>query len=229
MDITVKAWAPFALFTKPETPVERVSYPIMTPPAARGVLGGIYAHPDMEWEIRHITALKPWWTTPRTPVQTIMLTRNEVKKSPSFITSMSDWNNGKLTVCNPCDDRVRVQRASLILCDVAYRICATVRGMSSDHVIKCINIAKRRLEKGQYYHKPYFGCREFACDVALSDGNEEPWDDFNMDCGFMIHEIMWPDTSRVKLFAAKIRKGVLHCDSTQKGPNGEPPVKLIGA
>lgn len=227
MDITVKAWAPFALFTKPESPVERVSYPIMTPTAARGLLGAVYAHPDMGWDIKHIAALKPWWTTVSRPDQMIMLTRNEVSSSPNFMKVKSDYEDkGILTVCHP--SKVRVQRASLILCDVAYRICATVRCNSRDHIEKCLKITRRRLEKGQFYHKPYFGCREFACNIALSNGNEPVWEDFDMDCGFMIHEIMWPDPNRLKLFVARIRKGILHCDSAHKGPNGEPPVKLIG-
>ena len=228
-EVKIKAWGRFALFTKPETPTERVSQPVLTPPAARGVLGSIYAHPNMEWDIRYITALRPWWLDrqPSNPVTTLALTRNEVKTTPSFTKA---FKNGKLEQCDVI--KHRVQRTSIILCNVAYLICATAKMKSQikgESPTKYAAILKRRVSKGQFYHKPYFGCREFACKVAPVTGNEEAWDNWNMDCGFMVHEIMWPNSQEVTLFPAKIQSGTLYCSSTQKGPNGQQAVKLIGS
>lgn len=148
-----------ACFTRPELKVERVSYPVITPSAARNILMAILWKPAIRWKVLKIEILKPiQWTNIR---------RNEVG------TKMSE-RSGSLYI----EDN-RQQRASMLLKDVAYRIHAdfdmTSEAGESDNYVKFAEMFKRRAKKGQYFHQPYLGCREFPCDFRLL---EKP----KMDC-----------------------------------------------
>jgi len=150
----VKVGGDFACFTRPEFKVERVSYPIMTPSAARGIYEAIFWKPQIRWEIREIRILKP--------LRQMALLRNEVEdrqgRRPFFV-----------------EDR-RQQRSSLLLRDVEYSIRAemTLRPHAVDPLAKYADQFRRRLERGQCHHTPYLGTREFAAWFEHTDGNETP-------------------------------------------------------
>lgn len=164
-----------ACFTRPELKVERVSYPVITPSAARSILMAILWKPAIRWKVLKIEILKPiQWTNIR---------RNEVG------TKMSE-RSGSLYI----EDN-RQQRASMLLKDVAYRIHAdfdmTSEAGESDNYVKFAEMFKRRAKKGQYFHQPYLGCREFPCDFRLLEKAEDglPLEDITQDFGFMLYDM----------------------------------------
>lgn len=164
-----------ACFTRPELKVERVSYPVITPSAARNILMAILWKPAIRWKVLKIEILKPiQWTNIR---------RNEVG------TKMSE-RSGSLYI----EDN-RQQRASMLLKDVAYRIHAdfdmTSEAGESDNYVKFAEMFKRRAKKGQYFHQPYLGCREFPCDFRLLGKAEDglPLEDITQDFGFMLYDM----------------------------------------
>lgn len=164
-----------ACFTRPELKVERVSYPVITPSAARNILMAILWKPAIRWKVLKIEILKPiQWTNIR---------RNEVG------TKMSE-RSGSLYI----EDN-RQQRASMLLKDVAYRIHAdfdmTSEAGERDNYVKFAEMFKRRAKKGQYFHQPYLGCREFPCDFRLLEKAEDglPREDITQDFGFMLYDM----------------------------------------
>ena len=150
----LKVWGENACFTRPEMKVERVSYDVMTPSAARGILEAILWKPAIRWQVTRIDVLKPIrWTSVR---------RNEVGAV------MSPRTNGLFV-----EDQ-RQQRAGLFLRDVAYVIHAffemTDKAGAEDNVKKFEEMFMRRAEKGQCFHRPYLGCREFAAQFRTLAG-----------------------------------------------------------
>lgn len=173
MGIDIKVWGDFACFTRPEFKVERVSYPVMTPSAARGILEAIYWKPQIRYRIQRIGILKlgSQWS----------LLRNEISSRQS--------NRGQPIIV---DDN-RQQRTSLILKDVEYRIQAWIEPRNGEtNIAKHLDCFRRRAEKGQYFHKPYLGCREFTADFEwlgkTSRGNNEPDPDLNISIGTMLYD-----------------------------------------
>ena len=141
----------------------------------------------------------------------------------------------------------RTQRNTLALLHVAYLIEATPiltaranrtrtrpsseeEGDGPDTVSKYVAMFQRRVRKGQAFHQPYLGCREFACAFAPPDGTERPLEGWCEDLGMMLYDLRFgPDGDNVPgYFKANICKGVLHCDTLAAGPNGEPPVRVLG-
>ncbi len=156
MSIQLEVWGDYALFTRPEMKVERVSYDIMTPSAARGLVEAIYWHPGLKWIIDRIHVCAP--------IRFTNLRRNEVK-STLFARSartVMERGKGELYLCTSDDIQ---QRAALLLRDVQYVIEAhfdmTSQAAPGDNPGKFQDIVKRRIKKGQFYHQPCFGCREF--------------------------------------------------------------------
>jgi CRISPR-associated protein Cas5d len=178
----LKVWGENACFTRPEMKVERVSYDVMTPSAARGVLEAILWKPAIRWQVTRIDVLNPIrWTSVR---------RNEVgatmsSRSGLFIDAID--NNGKL--------KNRQQRAGLILRDVVYVIHAnfdmTTKAGVDDNVRKFEEMFMRRAEKGQCFHRPYLGCREFSAYFELIPRGEAAPEsiDESRDLGFMLYDI----------------------------------------
>ncbi len=171
----LKVWGENACFTRPEMKVERVSYDVMTPSAARGVLEAILWKPAIRWRITRIDVLNPIrWTSVR---------RNEVGSV------MSPRATGLFI-----EDQ-RQQRAGLFLCDVAYAIHAflemTPKAGAEDNVRKFEEMFMRRAEKGQCFHRPYLGCREFAANFELfsSQAPEPKAIDESRDLGFMLYDM----------------------------------------
>lgn len=166
---------PNACFTRPEMKVERVSYDVMTPSAARGILEAIHWKPAIRWVIERIDVLKPirWESVRRNEVGSVMSPRTE----GLFI-----------------EDQ-RQQRAGLFLRDVDYLIHAhfelTPRAGSDDTVVKHEQMFWRRAEKGQSFHRPYLGCREFAADFVLLRDDDALPDSIpeSRELGYMLHDI----------------------------------------
>jgi len=168
--VAVKVSGDYACFTRPEFKVERVSYPVITPSAARGVLEAIFWKPEFRYEIRQIGIVKMG-------TQTSIL-RNEV-----------DARQGK----NPIlVERHRQQRSSLVLKDVEYIIRAemVLRDHATDPVYKYRDQFNRRLDRGQCHHTPYLGTREFAAQVDPPNG-QIPSGTLNVDLGTMLFDLAY--------------------------------------
>jgi CRISPR-associated protein Cas5d len=161
--LEVKVWGDFACFTRPEMKVERVTYPVMTPSAARGVLEAIYWKPEFRWLVREIRVLRE--------IRYFSILRNEVK-SPANLQlarSRAAGTGGYYAE----DDRA--QRNALVLRDVMYVIRADVEvspGVEEDPA-KFRDQFRRRVERGQCWHTPYLGCREFTAFFAPVAGDEQ--------------------------------------------------------
>jgi len=161
--IRLKVWGDYACFTRPEMKVERVSYDVITPSAARGILEAIYWKPQVRWVIERLHVLRP--------IHFTNLRRNEVASKASAANAKKAM---KGTLGHPLQliiEEERQQRAATILRDVCYIIEARFELLDvSEPVAKHYNIFKRRAERGQYFHHPYLGTREFPCDCAWVDG-----------------------------------------------------------
>jgi len=166
--LEVKVWGDWACFTRPENKAERVSYDVMTPSAARGVLEAIFWKPEFRWEIREIWVLKP--------IRHFSILRNEVG-SPASVRAAHGWQDSDGHYYADADnERGRTQRHSLILRDVEYLILADVvlAPHATDPVFKYQDQFRRRVNRGQCHHMPYLGCREFSAHFAPSDRSETP-------------------------------------------------------
>jgi CRISPR-associated protein Cas5d len=159
MAINVEIWGGYACFSRPELKVERVSYDLITPSAARGIIEAVCWKPAIRWVIDEIRVCNP--------IKFENIRRNEVKSKASI---------GKDYIAASDD---RAQRAAMVLKDVRYVVTAhfemTEHAMERDNEGKFAEMAKRRLRKGQFYHKPSLGVREFPADVQLiEEGDELP-------------------------------------------------------
>ncbi len=195
--VEVKVWGDFALFTRPEQKIERVSYEVPTPSAARGILEAIFWHRPMQWRIREIVVLKP--------IRHFSILRNEVKSR------MSERSDG-LSIT---DDRS--QRHTLGLRDVSYIIRADIwlppgavdRDGIPVTVEKYRAQFRRRVSQGKSFHRPYFGCREFAANFAVPDGTETPIM-LTDHLGRMLLDIAFGSKeNKPEFFEAQLKDGVL--------------------
>ena len=195
---------PLACFTRPEMKVERVSYEVMTPSAARAVFESILWKPQIRWRVQCIEVLRP--------IRWMNLRRNEVKSKvlmPSVVRAMQS-GSGQLGIDIEDD---HTQRASLLLRDVAYRIHADLEltERSTDPLIKYAEMFARRARKGQCVNQPYLGCREFAAEVVLveSDTPQPPPIDETRSLGWMLHDLDFsnPSDPQPRFFDAKLESG----------------------
>jgi CRISPR-associated protein Cas5d len=175
--VCVRIRGDFALFTRPESKTERVSYPVITPSAARGVLEAISWHPQFRWVVKEIHVLSE--------IKTMGILRNEVnsKIAPSRIDPYYA-------------DEDRTQRYSVCLRDVDYLIFADVelRKGCNDHPNKFREIFRRRVERGQCFHRPSLGCREFSAEFGLADGAPRPAANESFkDLGLMLWDMNYPE------------------------------------
>ena len=207
MSITVEVWGEYACFSRPEMKVERVSYDVMTPSAARGLLEAIYWHPGMRWIIDRIRVCAP--------IRFTNIRRNEVKDTISArkVKTVME-KGGELYLATP--DSIQ-QRAAMVLRDVRYVIEAhfemTDKANPSDNPGKFQDIIRRRLEKGQFYHQPCFGVREFpanfkAC-AEIPPCPEELRGE--KDLGWMLLDIDYSDPENIvpHFFHAVMHDGVI--------------------
>ncbi len=207
--ITIRVWGNYALFTRPEMKVERVSYDVITPSAARGIIEAVYWKPAIRWVIDRIHVLRE--------VQFANIRRNEVgsKISTRNVEQAMKGTRKTPLYLSATDDRQ--QRASMVLKDVEYVIEAhfemTARAGEADTPEKHYNIALRRLRKGQHFHQPYLGTREFPAQVELiEDGNIPPSPlRGERDLGWMLYDLDFSDPRdiRPQFFRAVLRDGVL--------------------
>ena len=158
--LEVKVWGEFACFTRPEMKAERVSYSVMTPSAARGVLEAIFWKPEFSWQVREIWVLNP--------IRHFSILRNEVNSKAAFATARG-WGR---TGGGYFADEDRAQRHTLALRDVAYLIKAdmALAPHATEDIAKYRDQFRRRVNRGQCYHQPYLGCREFVASFGPPDG-----------------------------------------------------------
>ncbi|MFB3886687.1 MAG: type I-C CRISPR-associated protein Cas5c [Thermodesulfobacteriota bacterium] len=218
----LEVWGDYACFTRPEMKVERVSYDVITPSAARAVFEAIFWKPAVRWHMRQIEVLAP--------IRWISVRRNEV----GII--MSDRSNGIFI-----EDQ-RQQRAGLFLRDVRYRLYAELEFIHPSRRAKVMNVVpdclhdeweneelrkdenpgkynaifERRARKGQCFNQPYFGCREFSCYFELVDdpvtaSTQFPPVDESRDLGFMLYDIDFsdPNSPQPTFFRAHMDKGLV--------------------
>lgn len=195
--IKIRVKGDYALFTRPEMKVERVSYDIITPSAARGIIEAVYWKPAIRWVIDKIHVLKP--------IEFTNVRRNEVSEKAS---------ERKPYLVAP---EIRQQRAALVLKNVEYVIEAhfelTDRAGPEETVEKHYNIVLRRLRKGQQFHAPCLGTREFGARVELiEDGERIPPSPLgDLELGWMLHDLDFSDSADIKpkFFKASLKNGVL--------------------
>lgn len=221
----------FACFTRPEMKVERVSYDVITPSAARAVFEAILWKPAIRWRVTKIEVLKS--------IRWISLRRNEVGAVVSVSNVKSAMNKGRGDLSLYVEDE-RQQRAGLFLRDVAYRIHAgfelcdpSGHKPNFPHLVKhpindadeqraaneantlpkFMSMFERRARKGQCVNQPYLGCREFACDFRLveSISAESPPIAESRDLGWMLHDLDFDNSAdpKARFFRAELKNGVL--------------------
>jgi CRISPR-associated protein Cas5d len=219
----LEAWGDFACFTRPEMKVERYSYPIITPSAARGIFDAIYWKKSygFYWQVEKVEVLKlPSY---------IALRRNEVKDKAPGDNVILRWKDGRAEPeplwadgdreQSGTDQKGRTQRQTMALKDVHYRIHAHLRFRDNGQDARTFDAQfERRAGGGQCYYQPFFGCREFPAFFALADA-ERPGPEpvrLDLDLGFMLYDVF--DLSRnndnqalpsISVFHAQLRKGVM--------------------
>ncbi|MBU1723063.1 MAG: type I-C CRISPR-associated protein Cas5c [Gammaproteobacteria bacterium] len=200
----------FACFTRPEMKVERVSYDVITPSAARAVFEAILWKPAIRWQVRRIEVLKP--------VHWINLRRNEVGCVVPAGAVKSAMKQGKGNLGLYVEDE-RQQRASLFLRDVRYRLYADFEMLDNNpqnNPVKFAEMFKRRASKGQCFNQPYLGTREFSCDFRLIEDDSHaavpPELQGRRELGWMLYDMDFADTSNPmpRFFQASMEDGVIH-------------------
>lgn len=234
----LEVWGDFACFTRPEMKVERYSYPVITPSAARGVFDAIYWKKSygFYWQIEKVEVLAP----PRY----IALRRNEVKdKVPSERTILA-WRDGKEGI-EPLwadgdrdllgsDQKGRTQRQTMALKDVRYRVHAHLRFRGNSVEAKTYDAQfERRASQGKCFYQPYLGCREFPAYFELNDAvkSDRSPVELNLDIGWMLYDVF--DLRRandsnvrpsISVFRACVASGVMNIP-----PYDDPGVKKAEA
>ena len=216
MPICLEVWGDYALFTRPEMKVERVSYDVMTPSAARGLMEAIYWHPGMKWIIDRIHVCAP--------IRFTNLRRNEVKSTISARSARTVMERGKGELYLSTSEDIQ-QRAALLLRDVRYVIEAhfdmTEKAAPGDNSGKFQDIVKRRIQRGQFYHQPCFGCREFPAQFRLCEEIPpcHPELDGERDLGWMLWDMDYTDPENIRplFFRARLQNGVLEIPTRNSG------------
>lgn len=227
--VRLMVWGPYASFNRPEMKVERVSYEVITPSAARGILEAIYWKPEFRWIIDRIRVLSP--------VRFTHVRRNEISVRIPARSVEAVMRRGSGSLGLAVED-YRQQRAARILRDVRYGIEAHVEvfeptendGTTLAHPeAKHLEAFKRRAGRGQYFHHPYLGCREFpAFFRLLRDGEEFPPCPPELrgerNLGFMLWDVLFREDpqggvvesnrgrrvrAEPRFFEARMREGVI--------------------
>ncbi len=212
--IAIRICGEYALFTRPEMKVERVSYDVITPSAARGIIEAVYWKPAIRWEIDRIRVLNE--------IQFTNIRRNEVSDKISTREAERRMNGATEPFFIDATAQ-RQQRAAMVLRNVDYIIEAhfvlTDRAGPEDTVEKHYNIVLRRLRKGQYHHAPCLGTREFPARVELVEGNPIPASPLKgtRDLGWMLYDLDFtnPKDIQPKFFRAELRDGLLDLRSPE--------------
>lgn len=207
----------YACFTRPEMKVERVSYDVITPSAARAVFEAILWKPGIRWRMRRVEVLAP--------VRWISVRRNEVGAVASVRNAQVAMNEGRGMLALYIEEE-RQQRAGLMLRDVAYRLWADLEMVSDEARAtpgKYLAMFSRRAEGGQCVNQPYLGCREFAArfrPTPIVEGgpygwqaaaDEPPAQAWTADLGWMLYDLDYavPSSPQPRFFRARVEGGVL--------------------
>jgi CRISPR-associated protein Cas5d len=190
MTVSVKVEGKYGLFTRPEFKTERVSYPVPTPGAARGLLENIFWKPEFSYQIREIWVLEP--------TQYVSLLRNEINKH-QLASTAKGWEKADGTGNFYADDTEdnRVQRHALCLKNVAYVIFADIilKSHANADIAKYQAQFRRRVEKGQCFNQPYLGTREFSAQFGPFKKEEdtkkrdESFKGQTIDLGYMLFDM----------------------------------------
>src|SRR4051794_34235600 len=200
-----------ACFTRPEMKVERVSYDVMTPSAARGILEAIHWKPAIVWTIDRIHVLKP--------IRFQSFRRNEVGVKMSADKAKSAMRSGSTAGLGLVIEDNRQQRATTLLVDISYVIEAhfdlTAKAEEGDTPAKHLSMFNRRAASGQCFHQPCLGTREFPADFRLLGESEPlppsllPEDQRNRDLGWMLYDIDFGNDHTSRFFRARLTDGML--------------------
>lgn len=206
MAIKMEVWGEYALFCRPEMKVERVSYDVPTPSAARGMIESVYYHPGLRWQVDRIHVLNP--------IAFTNIRRNEVAGKAQASTLLTAYNKGGPLPCIVRGEDTQ-QRAAMMLRDVHYvfeaHFTMTDKANESDNPGKFQDIVKRRLAKGACYAQPYLGTRECTAYFRLWEGEEIPAIDETRDLGYMLYDMDYTDPQDIvpTFFRAQMVKGVI--------------------
>lgn len=208
--IRVELWGDYACFSRPEMKTERVSYDVMTPSAARGILDSIYWYPGLTWNISSIKVC--------TPINFMNIGRNEVKSKvgrlPIDVITSTEPIEGKFYLSI---DRERQQRSSMILKNVRYVVEAYFT-IDPTCVYKCNpartqDIITSRIRKGKAFNQPYLGCREFSVNFAFPEKQHDCPESLKgeIDLGLMFYDFDYSDKKNIRplFFRAIMVDGVL--------------------
>ncbi len=209
MAIRLEVWGEYGLFSRPELKVERMSYDVITPSAARGIMESIFWHPGLRYVIDKIYVLSN--------IQYANIRRNEVKSKILSSKVKNAMQSGRIDDLYINTKEDIVQRAALVLKNPHYVIEShfdmTDKANASDNPGKFQDIIKRRISKGQCFHTPYFGCREFPVKYRLYDFDDVPtvYDEEVKDLGLMLYDFDYRNPNEITpmFFRAKLEKGVL--------------------
>ena len=201
--VKIKVWGPYACFTRPEMKVERVSYDVMTPSAARGILEAIYWKPAIVWVVDRMHVLKL--------IRFDNIRRNELAGKIPLGTVKRAMNDG-ISPVQTFIEADRQQRAAMVLRDVSYIIEAHFEftGPEDNNEAKHKEIFMRRAGKGQCFHRPYLGCREFPAHFELVDG-DVPKSELigDQDLGWMLHDMDFDNDMEAIFFRAQMYNGII--------------------
>lgn len=205
--LAVRVWGEFACFTRPEMKVERVTYPVMTPSSARGVIEAVFWKPEFSWRVERIEVLRP--------VRYFSILRNEVNSRASERAAAA-WERSGGGYDATAD---RAQRHTVALRDVAYVIWARQElhpGVAED-IAKYRDQFHRRVQSGRCFSTPYLGCREFSASFGEPDPGEKPID-VTDDLGMMLLDLDYvadgSGQASPRFFRARLERGVLHVPQT---------------
>ena len=202
--VKLKVWGDYACFTRPEMKVERVSYDVMTPSAARGILEAVYWKPAIRWAVDTLVVLNP--------IRFDNIRRNEVAgKVPAG--AVKSAMLGSRDAPRLFIEDARQQRAAMVLRDVAYLIEAHFEFTGEepgDNAAKHLDQFNRRARRGQCFHRPYLGCREFPAFFQLVE-KTVPGSSLTgeQDLGWILHDIDFDNEMKASFFRATMRDGVI--------------------
>jgi len=214
--VRLLVWGDYACFTRPEMKVERVSYDVITPSAARGILDAIHWKPSIRWVVDRIHVLNE--------IRFDNVRRNEVGSKIGVGNVKKAMKGGVVELCQYVNED-RQQRATLLLRDVSYVIEAhfemTDQAGLEDSPEKHYNIFLRRARQGQCYQQPFLGCREFSASFRLIENNEplpnSSHQGENKDLGWMLWGIDYADDMNPGFFRAMMKDGTIEVPCMKEG------------
>jgi len=197
---SIRVWGDFACFTNPENNPERISYPVLTPSAARGILESVFWKPEFTWVIREIWVLNP--------IKYTSIMRNEIKEKiiPRQVEGHWEKKGGFIASEN------RTQRYTTALRDVDYVVCAriAVKPNADASVGKFRAQFRRRVERGQCFARPYLGIREFPASFAPTTGREKPIN-YTVNVGQLPLDMWYSEDSTMPIwFDGRLEHGILY-------------------